>query len=59
MIKVTRTITLNGQTAEEYNNILQHFDLTNPEEQGWKLHKEPLIHKVTAVKTEELQSLPT
>lgn len=59
MIKVTRTITLDGQSKSEYEAIVQHLTETNSEAQGWKLLKEPLINRVTAVKQEELTSLPS
>lgn len=58
MIKILRTITLDGQNPTEYNAILKHLTDTNSELQGWKLHKEPLINRVTATKLEELQQLP-
>lgn len=57
MIKVTRTVTLDGQNQDEYNKIIVHFEQTNPESQGWKLLKEPILNRVTAVKTEEVQTL--
>lgn len=57
MIKITRTITLDGQNKSEYDSIVQHLTDTNSEAQGWKLVKEPLINRVTAVKQEEISSI--
>lgn len=57
MIKVTRTVVLDGASKTEYDKIVAHLEATVSEEQGWKLYKEPLINKVTATKTEELQEL--
>lgn len=54
MIKVVKTITLDGQSQQEYDKIIQHLLDTQAEQQGWTLHKEPLINKVTAVKQEEI-----
>lgn len=57
MIKISRTVILDGASKVEYDQIVAHLEATASEEQGWKLHKEPLINKVTATKTEELQEL--
>jgi hypothetical protein len=57
MIKITRTITLNGDTKEDYNQIIDHLINTKAEETGWTLIKEPLTNKVTAVKKEEINQL--
>lgn len=57
MIKVTRTITLDGQTVEEYQKIITHLEQTNSEQQGWRLTKDPLMKRVTAYKQEEIQQL--
>lgn len=57
MIKITRTITLNGDTDKDYNQIVEHLINTKAEESGWSLVKEPLVNKVTAVKKEEINQL--
>ena len=57
MITVTRTVRLDGHDREEYEAIVAHLEATNSEGQGWTLHKEPLLHRVTAVKTEQIESL--
>jgi len=57
MIKITRTITLNGDTDKDYNQIVEHLINTKAEESGWSLIKEPLVNKVTAVKKEEINQL--
>lgn len=57
MIKITRTITLDGKTAEDYKKIILHLSETNSEQQGWVIVKEPLVNRVTAVKKEEIESI--
>ena len=54
MIKVTRTVTLDGTNKTDYDAIVKHLTETNSEAQGWELRKEPLINRVTAIKKEEL-----
>ena len=57
MIKITRTITLDGSSAEDYQKIILHLSETNSEEQGWYILKEPLVNRVTAIKKEEIDSI--
>lgn len=57
MIRITRTVRLDGHDREEYDQIIAHLEQTGSEQQGWTLHKEPLLHRVTATKTEEVESV--
>lgn len=56
-MKITRTITIDGKTATEYQQIIAHLEALQDTHTGWTLHKEPLIHRVTAVKSEEVEKL--
>lgn len=57
MIKVTRTVVLDGTTKSDYEKIVAHLEATTPAHQGWEIIKEPLINKVTARKSEELETI--
>lgn len=56
-MKVTRTITIDGKTKAEYEQIVAHLEELQQHFLGWTLHKEPLMNRVTAVRTEEVDSL--
>lgn len=56
-MKITRTITIDGKTKAEYEQIVAHLEAEAQRAQGWTLHKEPLVNRVTAVKTEEAATL--
>lgn len=56
-MKVVRTITIDGKSNEEYAQIIAHLEELKQHFPGWELIKEPLVNRVTAVKTEEVQSL--
>lgn len=57
MIKIRRTVVLDGSTKEDYDKIVAHLEETTPVNQGWDIHKEPLLNKVTATKYEEIQEI--
>lgn len=57
MITVTRTVRLDGHDKPEYDAIIAHLEATNSEAAGWTLLKEPLLHRVTATKTETIESI--
>jgi hypothetical protein len=57
MIKITRTITLDGQTQEEYVMIIKHLEDTRALEHGWELKKDALLKRVVAIRTEETDSV--
>lgn len=54
MIKVTRTVVLDGTSKSDYDKIVAHLEATAPAHQGWEIFKEPIVNKVTATKTEEV-----
>lgn len=56
-MKITRTITIDGKTKAEYEQIVAHLETEAQRIDGWTLIKEPLVNRVTAVKTEEVNSL--
>lgn len=56
-MKLTRTITIDGKTNEEYHAIVAHLEALQQQFTGWTLHKEPLVNRVTAVHTSEVESL--
>lgn len=56
-MKITRTITIDGKTKDEYEKIVAYLEVEAQRIQGWTLHKEPLVNRVTAVKSEEVQTL--
>lgn len=56
-MNVTRTITIDGKTQAEYEQILSHLKAEAQKAQGWELIKEPLINRVTAIKTVTVDSL--
>lgn len=56
-MKVTRSISIDGKDVSEYEQGLAKLEAEQTRFDGWTLHKEPLIHRVTAVKVEEVDSL--
>lgn len=56
-MKITRTITIDGKTKAEYEQIVAYLEAESQRVEGWTLHKEPLVNRVTAVKTETVDSL--
>lgn len=56
-MKLTRTITIDGKTKEEYEQIVAHLETEAQRTQGWTLHKEPLLNRVTATKIEDVDQL--
>lgn len=54
MAEVTRTVAIDSNTQAEYEKALALLELEQQKTPGWTIYKEPLIHKVTAVKVEEL-----
>lgn len=56
-MQVTKTITIDGKTREEYESILSHLEAEAQKTPGWTLHKDPLANRVTAVKSESVESL--
>lgn len=56
-MKITRTITIDGQTAAEYEEIKAHLEALKAAFPGWTISYDPLLKRATAVKTEEVTSL--
>jgi hypothetical protein len=56
-MKITRTITIDGDTNQEYVAIATHMDNLQATYPEWQLVKEPLLNRVTAVKVEDVESL--
>jgi hypothetical protein len=56
-MKITRTITIDGKTKEEYEQIKTHLESLTQSFPGWNLHYEPLVNRITAIKVEEVDSL--
>lgn len=56
-MKITRTITIDGKSNAEYEQIKSHLEQLQQKFPGWALYPEPLVNRMTAVKTEEVQSL--
>lgn len=56
MIKRKTTVTLDGTTKADYDCVCAILEAEAPESQGWHLHHEPLIHRVTATKTDVVES---
>lgn len=56
-MRITRTITIDGDTPEQYAQIVAHMDNLHTEHPEWELVKNPLANRVTAVKTEDVDSL--
>lgn len=56
-MKITRTITIDGKSKAEYEQIVTHLETEAQRIDGWQLIKEPLVNRVTAVKTEIVETL--
>jgi hypothetical protein len=56
-MKVTRTITIDGDTNQEYVTIVAHMETLHTEHPEWELIKDPLANRVTAVKVEDVDGL--
>lgn len=54
MIKRKTTVTLDGTTKADYDRICQILEVEIPQHQGWELDHDPLLHRVTATKTDEV-----
>lgn len=57
MIGIKTTFQLDGQTIEDYKEITKYFETHGHEQHGYTLIKEQLLHRVTAVKTEQVETL--
>lgn len=57
MIKITRTVTIDGKSKEEYEQIKLHLEQLKEFFPEWNLYPEPLVNRMTAVKIEEVTTL--
>lgn len=57
MIAIKSTFQLDGQTSKDYEEIVRYFEAHGHEQHGYTLVKEPLLHRVTAIKTEQVERL--
>lgn len=53
-MKLTRTITFDGDTKAEYEQIKAHLESLQSTVPGWTLIPEPVVNRMTATKTEEV-----
>lgn len=56
-MRITRTITIDGDTNQEYADIKTHLEALHDQHPEWVLIPEPLVNRVTAVKVEEVADL--
>lgn len=56
-MKVTRTITIDGKTQEEFEWIKAHLEKLKLEFPGWNIIYDLLAKRATAIKTDEVESL--
>lgn len=56
-MKITRTITIDGKTPAEYQQIKEHLEALHQQFPEWNLIPEPVVNRMTAVKVEEVQAL--
>ncbi len=57
MIKITHTKTFDGTSKAEYDQAVSRLEIEAQKVDGWTLIKEPLVNRVTAIKTEEVETL--
>lgn len=56
-MKITRTIRIEGANATEYEAIKAHLEKLAAQFPGWTLNAEQLLNRVTATKTETVDTL--
>lgn len=56
-MKITRTITIDGKTQEEFDQIKAHLEELKSQFPGWNIVYDLLAKRATAIKTEEVTSL--
>lgn len=56
-MKVTRTITIDGKDAAEFEQIKAHLEAIKAQFPGWEIIYNQLANRATAVHTAEAQSL--
>ena len=56
-MKLVRTVTIDGKDSHEYELIKAHIETILGRHEGWEAKYEPLIHRVTAYKSETVTEL--
>lgn len=56
-MKITRTITIDGQTQAEFEAIKAHLEDLKAHYPGWTITYDPLLKRATAVRSDEVASL--
>lgn len=56
-MKLVRTVTIDGKDSHEYELIKAHIETILDRHEGWQAKYEPLIHRVTAYKSETVTEL--
>jgi hypothetical protein len=56
-VKITKTITIDGKTAEEYEQIKAHLESLKEQFPGWTITYDPLLKRATAIRSDEVTSL--
>lgn len=56
-MKITRTITIDGRTPAEFEQIKKHLEDLRLHHPEWVLTQEPLLNRMTAVATANADNL--
>lgn len=56
-MKITRTITIDGRTPAEFEQIKEHLEELRLHHPEWVLVQEPLVNRMTAVATVHVETL--
>ena len=56
-MKITRTITIDGKTTEEFEAIREHLESLKATHPGWTITYDLLLKRATAVRSDEVESL--
>ena len=56
-MKITRTVTIDGKTQEEFDQIKAHLEALKVQFPQWNIIYDLLAKRATAIKTDEVDSL--
>jgi hypothetical protein len=56
-MKVTRTITIDGDNPTEFEQIKAHLESLREKFPGWEIIYNPLVNRATAVRTDDVEKL--
>lgn len=56
-MKLTRTVTIDGKTAEEYEAIKAHLEALKAQFHDWTITYDPLLKRAVATQSVEVQKL--